>query len=406
MHKADVPRSNEQKSALAAELRTIPINVRRALGIPNIVPDALDIAILTLHEILDESTDGSWESRLGRLPERIEWLFPNGFPADKIAHLSNMSETAMTAELDRHFARFKNGSAQRFLNRLLGTKEFHRLEMAFETDWALILVGFRRLLRAVMPVAQALEDAAFPLSKSELKALAILSESETVYLRLTLQLDQMIGAYFEHRDMSLKGMGFPVRASEEITPSVDLDQLVATMRGLLDLEAERRAGELSEVLLRKLRGFEQALDNSEDGVSQAASSLVEFIDRLLRTAFTRDEILQWTSTHLPGDKLMTFERAGVVQPTKRAAALCFAFAGQTPAYDSTLQTMVALSLVKVRAAAEKIKHADRGTVEEQAELRQLMQSVRGALIFIIRFSWLMGESSRYENLRQRFIKAA
>jgi hypothetical protein len=68
--------------------------------------------------------------------------------------------------------------------------------------------------------------------------------------------------------------------------------------------------------------------------------------------------------------------------------------------------LVAVSLVKVRNAAEQLKHADHGTPEEEAELRQMMRAVRGAITFIFRFSWHMGDDSLYADLQHRFATAA
>lgn len=61
--------------------------------------------------------------------------------------------------------------------------------------------------------------------------------------------------------------------------------------------------------------------------------------------------------------------------------------------------------MNVRTAAQKIKHADRGTPEEAAQLRALMQAARGALVFILRVSWAKG-TDRYENLQHKFATAA
>jgi hypothetical protein len=406
MHQEDPPPDSDHHSALVTELKSMPARVRGVIGIPDVALDMLDGVAATLYEVLDDTTAQSWEDRLQRLVGRFEKIFPDGLPEEKLNKLGSLSEEQMTAEFTRQFAKFQNGSRQRFLNQLLGSKRFHRLKIAFEQDWALCLLGSRRLLRGVMPIAQALEDAVIPLSKSEREDLAALNETETVFLNVTLQLDRLIGAFFDKREMNLEGMGFPVRDAEATTLDLDLEELATAMRVILDVEAQRRAGELSDVLLRKLRGFEQALANSEDGVSQAASSLVEFIDRLLRTAFTNEEVLAWVMEHRPDDKLMTFERADVILPTKRASAMCFAYAGQAPAENSTLEAMVALSLVKVRASAEKLKHADRGTPEEEAELRRMMRAMRGSITFIIRFSWLLGDDSRYQSLQRRFARAA
>jgi hypothetical protein len=45
---------------------------------------------------------------------------------------------------------------------------------------------------------------------------------------------------------------------------------------------------------------------SDDGASQAANSLVEFIDRLLRQAFGDAFVLEWTAKYYPAETKMTF----------------------------------------------------------------------------------------------------
>jgi hypothetical protein len=52
-------------------------------------------------------------------------------------------------------------------------------------------------------------------------------------------------------------------------------------------------------LSRKIQGARDALTYSADPVSQAASSLIEMIDRLLRTAFNEAEVLCLDSKQLP-----------------------------------------------------------------------------------------------------------
>ncbi|WP_226657610.1 hypothetical protein [Leifsonia sp. LS1] len=367
--------------------------------------DVLDAMVATVYDLLDEN-GRTWDERLAGLSTRFEQLFPEGFPESRLADLADLSEEEVSERIKASMGRLNRPGTRRFVNRLMGTKRFHRLTVAYNDDVALLLLGVRRFLRSSMPIAQALQDAAAPLTPRERADLAGLSEAEAVLLDGVLKLDQMVGSFFNNRDIDLKAKGFPLRNEEATTLDVDLDELTTIMRVMLDVETQHRAQEISDVLSRKLRGFEQALTMSDDGVSQAANSLVEFIDRLLRTAFDEDDVLEWVRKYCPDEKDLTFDRGGKLVPTKRASALCFAHAAQQPEENSTLESMVALSIVKVRGAAEKLKHASAGTDEEEAELRGLMQSLRGALTFTLRFNWLLANDDRYSYLQERFDKVA
>lgn len=115
--------------------------------------------------------------------------------------------------------------------------------------------------------------------------------------------------------------------------------------------------------------------------------------------------LEWVSAHRPHDASLTYEKDGKIHPGKRAQILCFAYAGQPPADETMLNDVLATSIMNVRTAAQKIKHADRGTPEEAEQLRTLMQAARGALVFLLRVSWARG-TDRYENLQNKFATAA
>lgn len=407
MRSEDDPPDHHQRSALARELRLVPLPIRRSIGLPDFALDVMDAVVETLHDVLDTDKARGWEDRLEAIPGRFESIFPEDDVDQLLEKLTRFAESDIKAMLDPYVARFKNGSAKKFLQRLLGSGRYSRLVSAWEADWALCLLAFRRLMRAVLPFVQALEDAAVPLSDKEREGFATSSSAEFVLIGMVLKVDSTIESYLDRRDMSFVELGFPARADEASTLSAGLHELVDALRMVLDVEAELRASELSDMLVRKLRGFEQALESSEDGIAQAASSLVEFVDRLLRTAFTPEEVLAWVALHYPDDTSLTYRRngEGELLPTKRAAALCFSNAGQAPNPESTVNSMLATTLVKVRKDAEQLKHADRGTPQEAEELRVLMKAMRGAVTFVLRANWILSEG-QYERLQERFAKAA
>ncbi|MCR2801330.1 hypothetical protein QNO21_08430 [Microbacterium sp. zg-Y818] len=396
-------------SALAAELRMMPRSVLSAFRVPPRTPEFLDAIVATLHDLLATSDSRSLAERLEVLPKRFEGLMPGADLDSELRKLETWFETAgqdsLKADVERYARRFKNGSAPRFLRRLLGADRFLRLQQACEEDWALCLLAVRRALRATLPLAQALEDAVIPLTGEERDGFIKATASESVFLGFILKTDDLIEAFLNKRSMAFAGLGYPVRDGETATLDVDMIQLMEMLRLVLDVEMEARTSELSDTLRRKFRGFDQALNNSDDGVGQAATSLIELIDRLLRTAFSTNEVLAWVLAHRPDDAALVYERGGRALPTKRAEALCFAHAGEAPPDDPRLQEMLANSLVRARAAAQKIKHNDHGTPEEAAELRTLMQAARGAITFLFRVSWVTG-TERYEKLQHKFAQAA
>lgn len=399
----------EKRSALAAELRLIPDRVLNTFKVPAEVIPVLDAVTATLHALLADDDARSWSERLDGCDGYWRAVDPEDVLEAKLDQLAqwfrDLDPEELAQSVASYTARFKNGSAPAFLARLLGSKRYLRLKRAAEKDWALALLGVRRLLRLGLPLAQALEDAFVTLTEEERTDFGRTTPRESAYLELLLQIDAMIDAFLGRRQMDFSGLGFPVRDSEFEVIGIELKDIIRAMQAFLDIDMETYAAELNDMLVRKFRGFEQALANSEDGVGQAATSLIELIDRLLRTAFTKNEVLAWVARYRPDDASLIYEKDGKRLPTKKAEALCFAHVGEAPADDPRIGEMLASSIVRARAATQKIKHADRGTTAEAEELRRLMQSARGAFTYLLRVHWIKG-SDRYADLQQRFARAA
>ena len=137
---------------------------------------------------------------------------------------------------------------------------------------------------------------------------------------------------------------------------------------------------------------------SVDGVSQAANSLVEFIDRLLRQAFSEADVVSWSNTHFPGDKRMFHQG----RPTARAKALCFVYAGlDVPEPPSVLHELVASGVVATRRQLEKLKHADLGTDEERQLLAAHLNGIEGFLTLVVGLGWAAVPDEKLETLKVR-----
>lgn len=394
-------------SALARELAAVPASVRRRFGVPDIAIDVLEALVVTLREMLDDSDGRPLEERLSAAGERFEPIFSNLDPA-KLERITQWVESDFKSELERRLAQFRSPAGRLFLNRLLGSARFERLKRALVEDGALLLLAVRRMLRFCLPLAQAIQDAASTVPASVRDDFAALNFTEFTLVHLSVQLDSALDRLLEKQGLNLDELNLPYRAGENTVLGVEIDELVRTLRAALSEETLQRADDISDRLGRKLRGFEQALELSEDGASQAATSLVEFIDRLLRGAFDDDYVLDWAKQHFPQDATLAYTPNGSTKtrPTKKAQALCFAYAGQPPSENSTLEQLMAVSIVQVRNLAEKIKHADEGTVEEKEVLRDLMASLRGSITFTMRFTWPLAGDDRIDYLRERFGKAA
>ncbi|MFX0581139.1 hypothetical protein [Nocardia nepalensis] len=72
----------------------------------------------------------------------------------------------------------------------------------------------------------------------------------------------------------------------------DLAYLIEELRTVTG-PTRQALGELCGAWSRKLEGTRFALEGSVGGVSQAANSPVELIDRMLRAAFPGEEVVVW-----------------------------------------------------------------------------------------------------------------
>lgn len=290
----------EKRSALAAELRSMPPRVLELFRVPTDLIPMLDAATATVHDLLDDDDPRQWDQRLADSMHYFEAMDAEnklGARLDAVAKwLENKTAEEQKESVERYMSRFKNGNTPRFLLRLLGSGQYLRLKKAAEKDYALCLLGARRLLRIALPFAQALEDAFSLLSDMERLPILKQPSAEPNYLQTLLKLDEMIDSFLVKRSMDFSGLGYPARSAELSILDVGISDLIRSLQTLLDVDMEAHAAELSDILRRKFRGFEQALANSDDGVGQAATSLIELIDRLLRTAFSREDVLAWVHT--------------------------------------------------------------------------------------------------------------
>jgi hypothetical protein len=177
--------------------------------------------------------------------------------------------------------------------------------------------------------------------------------------------------------------------------------MVHKLRQLAAGPTRERLAELNARLAAKISGAQDALRSSADGVSQAAHSLVELIDRILRTAFPDGDVLSWlTDSKAYADEELTYLASnGTQRPTKRAQALCFAHGGRPTDQPSAIHAIAAAALVSAREQLQSLKHADQG--DEVQRVIALMAAVEGVLTLALRLGWSGLDEVEVDRLRQR-----
>jgi hypothetical protein len=122
--------------------------------------------------------------------------------------------------------------------------------------------------------------------------------------------------------------------------------------------------------------------------SQASNSLIELIDRLLRSVATKDQVLAWIKHHYPGPtkKLSHYTKEGVELPTKRAEVLHLVYAGLPLTEVSAFHEIVTTVIIKARGNLQGVKHADDDLEASRALVEREMKAVHGALSIALRLA--------------------
>lgn len=386
------------RSETAKVLASLPANQLKVLGIEYWAIGALDAGV-TIATVLGSDIDTR------PLADRIEWLannleFPDGVEAEDV-----LRSIAAAAEdtIPKFVKRARTDVWKRFLRRLVGAAAYDRLVSAVYADTAVVVAAVQVAVRVIQPLALAIDNCAATLSPEQITKLGPFGNGDptTSVLRTFLSLDN---ALTQLVDMEFDLSAFDGDADEVKDVHADdviLDELVETARLALSGEIRAMLSSVNDLLRRKLSGAVTAIESSDDGVSQAANSLIELIDRLLRKAFTDAEVLEWLEATGRASKDLVFEDGnGKIRPTKRAQALCFVY-GANVSEPSPFHEVVAHSLVEVRTKLQKLKHAESNTPDEVSALRTMMDTVEGALSFAIRIGWMSLGLGTVDKLRER-----
>ncbi|WP_147274509.1 hypothetical protein [Gordonibacter pamelaeae] len=147
-----------------------------------------------------------------------------------------------------------------------------------------------------------------------------------------------------------------------------------------------------------LRGAVTALQFSEDGISQAANSLTELIDRMLREFASNESVLLWLKHNDLYSHETVYEKDNKELPNKFGQCLCFLYGGgkvlqneggnQGAEILTTLYYYLAKSMTSARNSLQAIKHSDAGNQEERDRIQESALAIMGIVEIAHRFCWI------------------
>lgn len=283
-----------------------------------------------------------------------------------------------------------------FLLRAFGNSDGASLAAALRQDVAFLAVFTARLTRGLMPIVAAWEDTLCVLSNSDRAALA---------RKVSLPIDCLqVLIDFENAFTGVMTERLPkemIEAATEQITILDADNIIPDEEHVhlyLIHDGENRVALIDPALVKKLKGAATALKLSEDGVSQAANSLIELIDRILRGTASDESVLNWLGENQLQRGETTYSKNGMERPTKFGQCLYFLYGGGhvldcTKQDDGTvvfasIYFYLAKSLVAARNDLQEIKHTDNGTADERSRINRDANAIIGVVEFASRFGWV------------------
>ncbi|MGQ4388861.1 hypothetical protein [Streptomyces sp. SAS_270] len=374
---------DDQPSQFAVYIRGLDSGHRQALQIDDSVLVVVEIVVSLCRQFCASSDERPWADRLAdAISDEQQGEL------DRLA--ADFARVMQSGALEQWQRRLRQAGFQGFAKRLLGAAEYRSAVDALKADGAVVALALRRLLRSLAPYAAAWTDMVGAMSPDQVRAMKGGEALAANGLRMLVQLDAFLG---EKVLAPLPMEVTPAAATDLASWSEqDLEEMAQRLRLDVSSKSVDRVGRSSATLVRKLRGARAALRLADDGISQAANSLVELLDRMMREAFPPPQVLAWIDANLPDEPDLTHtDKDGVVKPTKYGEALCFFFGG-TPIPESynaeggrnpqamLIPKVFATVLRTARNRLSKIKHTDAGTAEEREIVVGLMTAVEAALM--------------------------
>lgn len=392
---------NPRFSELGRAVVALPDAARKKLRVPAAAFALWDVIVGVAASVTNDDDTGTWTDKFVSVVSELDGALVS---EELIATLQEIVEYADAGDepdkLPAWLRQIGRDDYHRFIRRSVGQARYEVLRGSMMADLAVVTPALRKVVEAAMPYALAVQDMAAvagPLRRpagEDLPAGGLLGLTVYVDRVLDYVTDGLLGGSFTF-DM------FSAVAS----PSADdVDQIVPIVRQLVSGRSRETAGRLNSMLRRKIQGAHDAVSASADPVSQAANSLVELIDRLLRDAYTEEEVLAWIDVNYPGErKRFTFEDSeqGLVRPNKQAQALMLVNVGEARVEDDRLHELAATVLVKSRRKLQALKHADTGKPEELEELGRLMAGVEAFLLVVPSLMWATRSVDSLEQLYSR-----
>jgi len=386
-------RLDAHRSRFVARARDLEPGLLSALRLDEVALSSADV-LVRVCSLLTDGTDGRpWQ-------ERLEDAFQGGpKPEVVVARLEDLANGDLQSAIDYWARATRRAGYQAYARRLLGAADYDLLTRALREDAAVVALAVRRGVRGALPFVTAWEDALAVMSPEQLARATTVDVIGLNVGKLIHQLDSMLGEKV-----------LPVLPMEVVDARaadfMDTTQLAAIVRENLSSSARHQLMRANEPLVRKLSGARDALKHSADGVSQAANSLIELIDRILRASSTRDEVLEWIDRELPGALDLVVEDRGPAgrRPTKMGEVLCFLYGGGRVAREPTetddgqgplfVHEVLAGVVVAARSELQRLKHADEPGDVDKAQLERLLAAVEGALLIGL---WLQQLTARMNN---------
>lgn len=384
-------------SAVARELYRLPPRVRMNLGVVDEVLLVFDGVVMVANTFLDPADERHWA-------EKIESVF-NAFADVGELYGPRIADWIMALDedaLQTLVAQYARQGYLAYVKRMIGEAAFHRLHVAVTSDVDTVGTMARKALEGVLPYAVAFDDVADVLTDEQIRAFMAFNPAGGFMIEMVFKLVEAL-------DLAVDKLAIPERLelitrvrSTAPTPA-DLVDVTKELRERISGQSRALITDLNAVLDRKLRGARDALAYSADSNSQAANSLIEFIDRLFRMAYNDEEVLTWLDANYADLKNVRYvhQASGKVKPTKRGQALCFVHARAAVEQPSDMHVLLATSISAMRKKLEVIKHSDEGTEEERETITNVMIGLEAFVHLGIGLSWSLVPDAGLADLRAR-----
>lgn len=384
-------------SAVARELYKLPARVRTDLGAVDELLLTFDGVVMLANAFVDPNDQRHWAEKIESVLDTFADVGEVYGP--KIAEwIMALDEDALSAIV----AKYTRDNYLSYVKRMIGEAAFHRLHIAVTADVDTVGAMARKALEGVLPYAVALDDVADVLTEEQIRGFMAFNPAGGVMIEMVFKLFDLLDAAVERVAIS-EHLNVITNVRSGAPATTDLVDLTADLRARISGQSRSLISDLNGVLDRKLRGAQDALAFSADSNSQAANSLIEFIDRLLRLTYTDTEVLDWLDANYPDLKDVKYadSQSGEVRPTKRGQALCFVHAHADVAQPSEMHLLVATSLAAMRKKLQVIKHADEGTEQERETIRNCMIGLEAFVHLGIGLSWSLVPDAGLSDLKSR-----